>query len=69
MGTLSMTATSLHTKYHRPPARSSDLLGDSGLDVQFLGLGDAKKSPQKCGSEPEPIGAAAKCLCSEDDER
>ena len=29
MGTLSMTASDLHTKYHRPPDRSSDLLGDT----------------------------------------
>jgi len=28
MGTLWMTASDLHTKYHRPPARSSDLLCD-----------------------------------------
>jgi hypothetical protein len=28
MGTLSMKASDLHTKYHRPPERSSDLLGD-----------------------------------------
>ena len=31
MGTLSMTAGDLHTKYHRPPARSSDLLCDMTL--------------------------------------
>ena len=28
MGTLSMPASDLHTKYHWPPERSSDLLGD-----------------------------------------
>jgi hypothetical protein len=27
MGTLSRPASDLHTKYHRPPDRSSDLLG------------------------------------------
>jgi hypothetical protein len=27
MGTLFMPASDSHTKYHRPPARSSDLLG------------------------------------------
>lgn len=27
MGRLSITATALHTKAHRPPERSSDLLG------------------------------------------
>jgi hypothetical protein len=27
MGSLSMTASDLHTKCHRPPERSSDLLG------------------------------------------
>jgi hypothetical protein len=31
MGSLSMTASGLHTKYHWPPVRSSDLLGDSTL--------------------------------------
>jgi hypothetical protein len=31
MGTLSMTASDLHTKYHWPPDRSSDLLGDEAL--------------------------------------
>jgi hypothetical protein len=29
MGTLSMPASDLHTKDHRPPERSSDLLGDT----------------------------------------
>jgi hypothetical protein len=29
MSTLSMTAGDLHTKYHRPPDRSSDLLDDA----------------------------------------
>ena len=28
MGSLSMTASDLHTKYHWPPERCSDLLGD-----------------------------------------
>jgi hypothetical protein len=39
MGSLSMTASELHTKYHRPPDRSSDLLGDAStacpLDARF----------------------------------
>ena len=29
MGTLSMPASDSHTKYHWPPERSSDLLGDT----------------------------------------
>jgi hypothetical protein len=32
MGTLSMPAGDLHTKYHWPPERSSDLLGDSARE-------------------------------------
>lgn len=31
MGSSSMTVTSLHTKYHPPPERSSDLLGGDTL--------------------------------------
>jgi len=30
-GTLSMTVSDSHTKYHWPPERSSDLLGDTLL--------------------------------------
>ena len=29
MGTLSMPASGLHTKYHRPPDRGSDLSDDA----------------------------------------
>jgi hypothetical protein len=29
MGSLSKPASDSHTKYHRPPERSSDLLGDA----------------------------------------
>jgi hypothetical protein len=36
MGTLSMTASEVHTKYHWPPERSSDLLGDTGLLLRLL---------------------------------
>ena len=36
MGSLSMPATSLHTKYHWPPARCSDLLA-AGEHILALG--------------------------------
>jgi hypothetical protein len=38
MGTLSMTASDLHTKYHWPPDRSSDLLGGSLASSEKYGL-------------------------------
>ena len=36
MGSLSMTASNLHTKYHQPPARCSDLTGIArGLEASI----------------------------------
>ena len=35
MGTLSMTASDLHAKYHWPPARCSDLLGGVAQRVSW----------------------------------
>jgi len=44
MGTLSMTASDLHTKYHWPPARSSDLLGDCHRFYRRAPLNSAQHS-------------------------
>ena len=38
MGTLSMTASDLHTKCHRPPDRCSDLLGDTCTALSLEGV-------------------------------
>jgi hypothetical protein len=56
MGTLSMPASDLHTKYHRPPDRSSDLLGGRhGAESTFLKF---KRTPwvttEQCRIELRP---------------
>jgi hypothetical protein len=48
MGTLSMTASDLHTKFHRPPDRSSDLLGDTSFGSDL--------APQNAVQESSPSG-------------
>jgi len=62
MGSLSMTASDLHTKYHRPPDRSSDLLGDRAQLITELTL-----HGRDCGRNFSPRSARQDylSLCSE----